>query len=193
MKSKIHMARITKCVVDYEGSIEIDREFMDMVGIQPFERVLVANVESGKRFETYVIEGVPGAKEIGLNGAAAHKGKEVVFPILWIATIEADPGSEAPESIHMAHVPPIAGNVAAGKRIFVPVASALRGVPEPFILIEVPVSVADLMGRYLLRRVFLDHNSSKAPGRRKVLCDPLSPIPEPAIWDYEDCPNVSSC
>ena len=41
----------------------------------PHEKILVANLENGERFETYVIPSSPGTREIGLNGAAAHKGK----------------------------------------------------------------------------------------------------------------------
>ena len=44
-----------------------------MHGILPYEKVLVASVESGERLETYVIKGKRGSREICLNGAAARK------------------------------------------------------------------------------------------------------------------------
>ena len=35
---------------------------------------LVANLENGKRFETYAIPGESGSRTIGLNGATTHMG-----------------------------------------------------------------------------------------------------------------------
>jgi len=70
-KSKIHKAVVTQAEIGYEGSITIDRELMDASGIYPYEKVLVANFESGARFETYAIEGKAGSKTVCLNGAAA--------------------------------------------------------------------------------------------------------------------------
>lgn len=75
LKSKIHQARITGVDMSYEGSIVIDSDLMDEVGFIPFEKVLVANIANGSRFETYVIKGAPGSGTIALNGAAAHRGQ----------------------------------------------------------------------------------------------------------------------
>ena len=75
LKSKIHQARVTGVDMRYEGSIVIDSDLMDEVGLIPFEKVLVANVANGSRFETYVIKGVPGSGTIALNGAAARLGQ----------------------------------------------------------------------------------------------------------------------
>jgi aspartate 1-decarboxylase len=72
LKCKIHMATVTGCVLQYEGSIGIDRDLIAKAGLLPFERVLVANVNNGERFETYVIEAPAGSGEISLNGAAAR-------------------------------------------------------------------------------------------------------------------------
>ena len=82
LKSKIHRAVITKGDVDYEGSIEIDREIMDLVGLWEGEKVLVASITSGNRLETYVQPGKPGSKDIIINGGAAHliqKGERVTI------------------------------------------------------------------------------------------------------------------
>jgi len=75
LKAKLHMARVTQAELDYEGSLGMDRDFMDAVGILPFEKILVANRENGARFETYAIEAPRGSKTICLNGATAHLGK----------------------------------------------------------------------------------------------------------------------
>ena len=74
LKSKIHRATITEADLNYEGSLTIDKELLDAVGLHPFERVMVYNINNGERFDTYIIEGKPGTGVIGLNGAAARKG-----------------------------------------------------------------------------------------------------------------------
>jgi aspartate 1-decarboxylase len=74
LKSKIHQATVTGMDVGYEGSIVIDVALMDEVGLHPWEKVLVANIDSGARFETYAIEGEKGSGSIQLNGAAALLG-----------------------------------------------------------------------------------------------------------------------
>ena len=75
LKSKLHKAVVTGCMIDYEGSIEIDTALMDAVGLIPYEKVLVANLANGNRFETYAIPGKKNSGVIRLNGAAALLGK----------------------------------------------------------------------------------------------------------------------
>jgi len=73
-KSKIHRATVTDANLDYVGSITIDADLIRRADLIPFEKVQVANISNGERFETYVIEGKAGSGVIALNGAAAHKG-----------------------------------------------------------------------------------------------------------------------
>lgn len=73
LKSKLHNARVTEAVHEYEGSLKIDLDLMDAVRIAPFEKVLVANLENGNRWETYAIPGDRGSGVIGLNGAAVFQ------------------------------------------------------------------------------------------------------------------------
>lgn len=73
LKSKIHRATVTEADVNYIGSITIDRDLVERVGLLPGELVHVWNVDNGQRFETYVIAGTPGSGEIIVNGAAAHR------------------------------------------------------------------------------------------------------------------------
>ena len=75
LNSKIHRAQVTNVNLNYEGSIGIDSEFMDMVGLLPYEKVLIGNITNGERFETYAFQEPAGSKFITLNGAAAHLGK----------------------------------------------------------------------------------------------------------------------
>lgn len=70
LRAKLHHARVTQTEKEYEGSITIDRELLELVDIAVYEKVQVVNLANGKRFETYTIPGEPG--EICLNGAAAR-------------------------------------------------------------------------------------------------------------------------
>ena len=72
MRSKIHNATVTEANLAYVGSITIDQDLLDKVGLWPGERVLVVSNTSGARLETYVIAGERGSGEICMNGAAAH-------------------------------------------------------------------------------------------------------------------------
>jgi aspartate 1-decarboxylase len=74
LKSKIHRARITEANLYYEGSLTIDRELMEEADLYDYEKVAVVNINNGERFETYVIPGERGKREICLNGAAARRG-----------------------------------------------------------------------------------------------------------------------
>ena len=71
MHAKLHRVRVTEANVDYVGSITIDRDLMDKVGILPLEEVDVINLENGKRWATYAIAGTAGTGEICPNGGAA--------------------------------------------------------------------------------------------------------------------------
>ncbi len=74
LKSKLHRIRVTEAKLDYTGSLTIDEDLMDAVGMLNYEKLLVANVDNGERFETYAIRGPRGSGVCCLNGAAAHKG-----------------------------------------------------------------------------------------------------------------------
>lgn len=69
---KLHRAIVTDRSIDYEGSIEIDEDLMDEVGILSYEQVHVYNINNGGRFLTYVIPGNRGSGRISVNGAAAR-------------------------------------------------------------------------------------------------------------------------
>ena len=74
LTGKIHLARITACELDYEGSLEIDPLILKEANILPYEKILVVNRNNGERLETYAIPGKSGSKVFCLNGPAAHKG-----------------------------------------------------------------------------------------------------------------------
>jgi aspartate 1-decarboxylase len=72
LTSKLHRATVTRCDLDYVGSVTIDAELLHASGLRPNEAVWVLDLDNGQRFETYIILGDPGRGEIGINGAAAH-------------------------------------------------------------------------------------------------------------------------
>ena len=73
LKSKLHCVKVTEANLNYMGSITIDEDLMDAVGIIAGERVYVVNNNNGERFDTYVIKGERGSGCVCLNGAAARK------------------------------------------------------------------------------------------------------------------------
>jgi len=90
LKAKLHQARVTESDLNYEGSLAIDRDLMDAVGIACYEKILVANLENGNRFETYAIPAGRGSGTIGLNGAAVFQGgvgdRVIIFTFCSIPT-----------------------------------------------------------------------------------------------------------
>ncbi|MCZ6602989.1 MAG: aspartate 1-decarboxylase [Planctomycetota bacterium] len=74
LRTKIHGAQVTRAEVSYEGSLTLDADLFDRAGFVPNEKVIVANITNGERFETYVIRGSAGPREVGLNGGAARLG-----------------------------------------------------------------------------------------------------------------------
>lgn len=82
LRAKIHGAIITQANRDYVGSITIDSDLLAKSGLLPNEKVLVADIHNGVRFETYIIAGLAGSGVIGINGAAAHlvkPGEKVII------------------------------------------------------------------------------------------------------------------
>jgi aspartate 1-decarboxylase len=72
LKSKLHRARITDVKLHYPGSIEIDTKLLQQVGIQNYESVLIADLNNGNRFETYVVPAEAGSGKVCVMGAAAN-------------------------------------------------------------------------------------------------------------------------
>ncbi|MEK4494379.1 aspartate 1-decarboxylase [Ureibacillus sp. FSL W8-0352] len=95
MNAKIHRAQVTEADLNYVGSITIDADILDAVGMLPNEKVQVVNNNNGARFETYIIPGKRGSGVICVNGAAARlvqKGDIVI--IISYAYVEQEKLSE---------------------------------------------------------------------------------------------------
>ncbi|WLR60251.1 aspartate 1-decarboxylase [Guptibacillus hwajinpoensis] len=76
MKGKIHRARVTEANLNYVGSITIDKDIIEAVGMLPNEKVQIVNNNNGARLETYIIPGARGSGVVCLNGAAARLVQE---------------------------------------------------------------------------------------------------------------------
>ena len=76
LKSKIHRIKVTDGNLNYVGSLTLDLDLMDKVGLVHGEKIQVLNVENGERLETYVIQGERGKGEVIVNGPATFKIKK---------------------------------------------------------------------------------------------------------------------
>ena len=65
--------KVTEANLNYEGSITIDLELLELSNILPYEKVQVVNITNGERLETYTIPGERGSRVCCLNGAAARR------------------------------------------------------------------------------------------------------------------------
>ncbi|MFD9626748.1 aspartate 1-decarboxylase [Peribacillus muralis] len=90
MNGKIHRARVTEANLNYVGSITIDEDIIDAVGILPNEKVAIVNNNNGARLETYVIAGERGSGVVCLNGAAARlvQPDDIVIIISYVQVAE---------------------------------------------------------------------------------------------------------
>ena len=82
MNGKIHRATVTEANLNYVGSITIDEDLLDAVGMIANEKVQIVNNNNGARLETYIIPGERGSGVVCLNGAAARlvqKGDIVII------------------------------------------------------------------------------------------------------------------
>ena len=105
LKSKLHQACVTQADLNYEGSLGIDVELMEAVGLLPNEKVVVANISNGHRFETYAIPEPFGSRKIVLNGAAARLGRAgdrvIIMSFAWLDEAEARQGRHRPRVLRL--------------------------------------------------------------------------------------------
>ncbi len=99
LKSKILRAKVTASNLSYQGSLGIDSAWMDKVGLLSHEKILVGNLNSGQRFETYAMPCPDGSGAIEMNGAAARMGQVGdLLVILAFAQVESsETGSWEPK------------------------------------------------------------------------------------------------
>lgn len=105
LRAKLHQACITHSDVNYEGSLGIDIELMEAVGLYPYEKILVANINNGSRLETYAIPEPFGSRRMVLNGAAARLGavddRIIVMSFCWLDEVEVREGKHRPKVLRL--------------------------------------------------------------------------------------------
>jgi aspartate 1-decarboxylase len=102
MHAKLHRVRVTDANVEYVGSVTIDQELIEKVGILPLQEVEIWNVSNGNRLSTYVLPGPRSSGVVCLNGAAAHLCNPGDFVI--IAAYEEREREEVLKNGHQAKV-----------------------------------------------------------------------------------------
>jgi aspartate 1-decarboxylase len=103
LKAKLHQIRVTEANKEYEGSLTLDEDLMDAVGILHYEKLLVADLENGNRFETYAITGPRGSGVCCLNGATAHLGSvgDRLIVMVWCQLTEAEQRAHQPKAVRL--------------------------------------------------------------------------------------------
>jgi len=93
LKSKLHRARVTDARLHYTGSIAVDSQLMEAVGLMPYESVLLASITNGARLETYVVPADAGSGDVVVLGAAAQLIKKgdiiIIFSFAFCSPEEA--------------------------------------------------------------------------------------------------------
>ncbi len=74
LRAKIHLATVTDSNLNYVGSLTVPGDVLEKAGMLDGEKIAVANVTTGARFETYIQTGTK-KREFVLNGAAARLGE----------------------------------------------------------------------------------------------------------------------
>ncbi|WP_406588986.1 aspartate 1-decarboxylase [Bacillus atrophaeus] len=99
MSGKLHRATVTEANLNYVGSITIDEDLIEAVGMLANEKVQIVNNNNGARLETYIIPGERGSGVICLNGAAARlvQPGDIVIIISYKMMSEQDAASHQPK------------------------------------------------------------------------------------------------
>ena len=83
MHAKLHRVRVTEAKRDYVGSVTIDSQLLEQVGILPLEEVEIVNINNGHRWSTYVLPGEPGGGQICPNGGGALLCEKGDLLVIW--------------------------------------------------------------------------------------------------------------
>ena len=103
LKSKIHRATITDADLNYAGSLTLDPLLMEAADMMEHERVQVLNINTGDRFETYIIPGKRGSGAVCLNGAAARLGQpgDLIIAITYVQMEVKGARKHVPKIVHV--------------------------------------------------------------------------------------------
>ena len=121
LKAKLHRAQVTHAELDYEGSLAIDSNLLDMAGLCENEQIQIYNVTNGERLTTYIIRGERGSGIMSVNGAAAHKVKvkDIIIVCAYGVYDENEINDHKPRLIYMKN-----GNTVSHTSNIIPVQQA---------------------------------------------------------------------
>ena len=103
LKSKVHRATITAADLHYAGSLTLDPLLIEAADMLVNERVQVLNVNTGDRFDTYIIPGERGKGTVCLNGAAARLGQpgDLIIAITYAEMDIEEARAHVPKIVHV--------------------------------------------------------------------------------------------
>jgi len=103
LKCKIHRATVTEANLNYAGSLTLDPLLMKAADMLENERVQVLNINTGSRFETYIIPGKRGSGVVCLNGAAARLGQpgDLIIAITYAQMDPKEAKKHVPKVVHV--------------------------------------------------------------------------------------------
>ena len=101
LNAKVRDLRITATLLEYPGSITLDRNYLEAAGILPYEEVQVLNLENGSRITTYALVGKRGSGAAELNGPAAHSGRvgDRIMVLTYCALADREIASHRPRVV----------------------------------------------------------------------------------------------
>jgi len=80
---------VTGCHLEYEGSITLDPDLMDKLGVVEHEQVYINGKTTPSRHMTYVLSGERGSECCEMNGGATQHFKEGdVIHLLFFASVK---------------------------------------------------------------------------------------------------------
>jgi aspartate 1-decarboxylase len=83
MHAKLHRVKVTEANLEYVGSITVDSELLEQVGILPLEEVEIVNLNNGNRWSTYVLPGEAKSGQICPNGGGALLCQKDDILLIW--------------------------------------------------------------------------------------------------------------
>jgi aspartate 1-decarboxylase len=103
LKSKIHRVTVTDANLDYAGSLTLDPLLIEAAEMLRNERVQVLNINTGDRFETYIIPGERGSGTVCLNGAAARLGQpgDLIIALTYVQMEVEEARAYVPKIVHV--------------------------------------------------------------------------------------------
>ena len=72
LKAKVKAIEITGAHVEYEGSLTLDEDIMDRLGVNEYDQVFINSKYGKGRIMTYVMKGTRGTQVCDVNGGAAQ-------------------------------------------------------------------------------------------------------------------------